>query len=223
MATDGSIGSKSHRGAGTRFSFENQKETTMNAAQTTDSTAKPILAKEVAPEEHWTEVLRDGTRVKIRPIHKQDVELERRFIEDLSPRSRHFRFLEAMRSPGEELLKQLTAIDPATAVAYVALVAVGAEKREVGVARFSAEPGGKNCEFAVTVSDDWQNRGLGTLLMRHLVDAARTRGVESMHSSDAADNDLMRKFAQHLGLQHQRDPNDATQVRYSLDVKTSSV
>ena len=201
---------------------KNAKEEPMNTAQPTNSSAKPTLAKKVAaPEEHWIEVLRDGTRVMIRPIHKQDIELERRFIEGLSPRSRHFRFLAAITSPSDELLKQLTEIDSATAVAYVALVAVGAEKREVGVARFSAEPDGKDCEFAVTVSDDWQNRGLGTVLMRHLVDAVRARGVESMHSSDAADNDLMRKFAEHLGLQHHRDPNDATMVRYSLDLKTA--
>ena len=194
----------------------------MNTVQTSvDSTAKnTALAGAAEPGDHWIEVLRNGTHVVIRPIHKQDVELERRFIEGLSPRSRHFRFLEAMRSPSEALLRQLTAIDPSTDAAYVALIAVGAEKREVGVARFSAGPNGKGCEFAVTVSDEWQGKGLATLLMRRLIAAARARGIESMHSIDAADNDLMRKFAEHMGFQHRRDPNDATQVVYSLDLKT---
>jgi GNAT superfamily N-acetyltransferase len=154
----------------------------------------------------------------IRPIHKQDIELERRFIETLSPRSRRFRFLEVVNSPSEVMLRRLTAIDPATDAAFVALVAIGAEKREIGVARFSARPDGTDCEFAVTVSDEWQNKGLGTLLMQRLIAVARARGIKAMHSSDASDNDLMQKFAEHLNFHHVRDPEDGTQVLYSVDL-----
>lgn len=68
------------------------------------------------------EVLRDGTRVLIRPIRARDIELERRFIEGLSPTSRRFRFLESMSSPSEALLKQLTLINPSTDAAYVAVL-----------------------------------------------------------------------------------------------------
>ena len=171
------------------------------------------------PRGPWNEVLRDGTAVVVRPIHEHDVELARRFIEGLSPQSRHFRFLEAMKSPSEALLKQLTAIDPSTDAAYVAVIGAGTEEREIGAARFSARPDGKDCEFAVTVSDEWQHKGLATLLMRRLIDVARSRGIESMHSSDAADNDSMRRFADHLGFQHQRDPDDARQVLYSVDLE----
>jgi GNAT superfamily N-acetyltransferase len=181
--------------------------------------ATGIAHSDVAcPEDHWIEVLRDGTHVMIRPIHRQDIELERRFIETLSQQSRRFRFLAAINSPSEVMLRQLTAIDPATDVAFVALVAVGVEKREIGVARFSARADGTDCEFAVTVSDEWQNKGLGTLLMQRLIAAARARGIKAMHSSDASDNDMMRKFAKHLNFHHSRDPEDGAQVLYSVDL-----
>jgi len=170
----------------------------------------------------WMAVLRDGTRVSIRPIHALDVELERRFIEGLSPQSRRFRFLEAMKSPSDALLKQLTVIDPATDAAYVAVLGSGNEEREIGVARFSARPGGDDCEFAVTVGDEWQHKGLGSALMKRLIETARARGIESMHSSDAADNAAMRKFADHLNFQHKRDPEDARQVLYSVDLETAT-
>ncbi len=114
----------------------------------------------------WKEKLRDGTTVLIRPIRADDVELERRFIERLSAQSRRFRFLGEVKSPGPDLLKQLTQPDPARDVAYIALIADGGEKREVGVSRFSANPDGGTCECAVTVSDEWHNQGLATLLMR---------------------------------------------------------
>lgn len=170
------------------------------------------------PSGTWTEKLRDGTCVRIRPIHVRDVDMERRFIEALSPESRRFRFLESMQSPSDALLKQLTAINHATDAAYVAVIGAGAEEREIGVARFSATADAKDCEFAVTVSDEWQRQGLGTLLMQHLLEVAQARGIRSLHSSDAADNDAMRKFAEHLHIRHERDPDDAAQVLYSVDL-----
>jgi len=165
------------------------------------------------------EMLRGGDRVLIRPIHKNDVEMERKFIETLSPESRRFRFLETLNSPSDALLQQFTTINPLTDRAYVAVIAAGTQEHEVGVARFSAQPDGKDCEFAVVVSDAWQQKGLGTLLMQHLIAAAQKLGIERMHSSDPHDNDLMRKFAAHLKLDHKRDPHDNTQILYSLDLR----
>jgi GNAT superfamily N-acetyltransferase len=169
--------------------------------------------------EGWERVVRGGDRVVIRPLHAQDAGMERRFIEGLSPVARRFRFLDSMKSPGAALLEQLTVLDPKTDVAYVAVTEAGGQEKQVGVGRFSASSGGHDCEFAVTVTDAWQNKGLGTLLMQHLIDDARKRGIDAMHSSDAWDNDLMRRFAAHLGLQHRQDPEDATRVLYSLELK----
>lgn len=167
-------------------------------------------------------LLSDGTRVVIRPIHESDVEIERQFIEALSPVSRRFRFRDTMRSPSEALLKQMTAIDNATDAAYVATIDVAGVEREIGVARFSARPDGNDCEFAVAVADEWQNKGLGRLLMQRLIDTARARGIGEMHSSDAADNASMRKFAEHLHFRHGRDPDDAMNILYSVDLAAPS-
>ena len=72
-------------------------------------------------ERSWNEVLRDGQSVLIREIRKQDLELERRFIERLSPTSRRFRFLGTLVSPSDNLLRQLVVLDPARDVALIAL------------------------------------------------------------------------------------------------------
>src|SRR6185312_12328065 len=116
----------------------------------------------------WKEKLRDGTTVMIRPIHGEDAGIERRFIEHLSAQSRRFRFLGEVKSPSPALIAQLTHPDPLRDVAFIALIADGAEKREIGVARFCARPDAVTCECAVAVSDEWQHRGLATLLMGHL-------------------------------------------------------
>lgn len=164
------------------------------------------------------EALNDGTCVRIRPIHAQDGALERRFIEALSPASRRFRFLDTMLSPSEALLKQMINVDQSRDAAFVAVIEVDGSESEIGVARFYATPAGHDCEFAVTVADAWQMKGLGTLLFKRLIEIARSRGITQLHSSDAADNTAMRKFAEHLNFKHARDPEDGTRVLYSIDL-----
>ena len=170
----------------------------------------------------WKEKLRDGTTVLIRPIHGEDAGIERRFIEHLSAQSRRFRFLGEVKSPSPALIAQLTHPDPLRDAAFIAVIADGAEKREIGVARFCARPDGITCECAVAVSDEWQHRGLATLLMRHLIAVARERGIECMYSVDSSDNAAMRELAAHLGFQRKPDPDDATQVLHTLDLKAPS-
>ena len=171
----------------------------------------------------WKEKLRNGTTVLIRPIHASDADLERRFIEQLSAQSRRFRFLGEIKTPSPALLDQLTHPDASRELALVALVADGSEKREIGVARFSAEADGLSCECAVAVSDAWQNQGLATILMRHLIEVARRRGIERMYSVDAENNWAMRDLAEHLGFQRTMDATDATQMLHTLDLKASTV
>ncbi len=114
-----------------------------------------------------------------------------------------------MKSPSDALLRQMTAIDPTTDAAYVAILGSGDEERRDRRRPLSARPDGDNCEFAETVSDEWQHKGLGSALMKRLTETARARGIEWMHSSDSADNEAMHKFADHLNFHHRRDPDDA--------------
>jgi len=171
-----------------------------------------------APPAQWHDRLRDGTHVLIRQIRGDDALLERAFIEGLSPTARRYRFLGEVKVPSAALIEQLTHPDPERDVAFIALIADGADKREIGVARFCARPDGQACECAVVVADAWQQRGLATLLMRHLIDVARARGIACMYSVDAADNAPMRELAAHLGFGRKPDPEDATQVLHTLDL-----
>lgn len=165
----------------------------------------------------WHEQLRDGTHVLIRPIDAADVEIERRFVERLSPQSRRFRFLGEINL-SKQMLRRLTQPDPASEVAFIALIADGAQKTEIGVARYCTNADGTACECAVAVSDDWHNKGLGTLLMRHLIEVARWHGVQRMYSIDTPDNIGMRDLAAFLGFKRESDPDDHHQVIHTLDL-----
>ena len=165
---------------------------------------------------HWTDTLSDGTHVIVRPIRKQDAELERAFIKRLSPKSRRMRFLGQIGEPSDDLIRRLTDIDYVTDMAFIALVHRDGQTREIGVSRYSASADGKFSECAVTVSDEWHNKGLATLLMRHLIEVARAHGIRKMVSYDAADNVEMRRLAAFLGFSRLADPADPGMVVHSL-------
>ena len=170
-----------------------------------------------APEyPRWSETLRDHSRVVIRPLTRHDKDAERAFIEGLSSQARRYRFLGQVKFPSEAFIEQLTNIDYVHAVAFAAVVSEGGQDRIVGVSRYSTDESGTGCECAVAVSDEWQNKGLGTLLMRHLIDMAGAQGIRHMMSVDSAENVCMRDLAQHLGFTTRTDPEDASQVIHEL-------
>ena len=168
--------------------------------------------------DHWIDKLSDGTRVLIRPIRAEDRQLEKDFIMGLSAQSRRFRFLGDFKQPSEGLLDQLLDVNDPNNVAFVALIHQNGQLREIGVSRFAAEPDGTRGECAISVADDWDQRGLGTALMKHLISVAREKGLVQLFSIDSAGNGPMRDLAKELGFTHHAISDDATVVRYELDL-----
>ena len=164
---------------------------------------------------HWIQALKDGRHVLIRPMKDEDRQREYDFIKRLSPESRHMRFLAQVNEPGAAMLDQLMDVDYKTRMAYVALVHEDGQLIEIGVSRYCATSE-TACECAVTVADLWQHLGLGTLLMEHLIEAARKNGFHRLYSVDAADNAAMRDLARSLGFETRSDPDDTRQVIHSL-------
>ncbi|HEY8682986.1 MAG TPA: GNAT family N-acetyltransferase [Rhodanobacter sp.] len=167
---------------------------------------------------HWIESLRDGTRVLIRPLRAEDREREEAFIQRLSSQALRYRFLGSFKQVSPTLLDQLMHVDFRHQAAFVALVHDNGTLREVGISRYCSTDDDEHCECAVTVADDWTQRGLGTVLMRHLIELARRNGYKQMFSLDAPGNEAMRDLASHLGFHRRQDPLDSTQVIHTLDL-----
>lgn len=146
------------------------------------------------------EVLRDGTRVLLRPIVPADrVRLEEG-LRRLSDRSRRLRFHGAVRELTDAQLTYLTEVDQADHVAWVALDEDHPEKPGVGVARFvrvTDEP--TVAEAAITVADEYQGRGAGTLLLGLLAGLAHRHGVRVFRNYVMAENDVMLDLFAELG------------------------
>lgn len=139
--------------------------------------------------------LRDGSHVRLRQGQSSDRELLLRGFERLSPESRYRRFLVAMPHLSEGMVRYLTDIDHHD---HEAIIAVDEKTGEgLGVARYMRDKDRPEvAEVAVTVIDDWQNRGLGTLLLEVLSARARQEGIRSFTALALATNrdmlDLLR-------------------------------
>jgi GNAT superfamily N-acetyltransferase len=160
--------------------------------------------------------LDDGTRLELRPLGPEDKDGLAAGFRRLSARSRYRRFL----SPTPELtprqLAYLTEVDHSD---HEALVAIEPSSRDgLGVARYvRSREHPEQAEFAVAVADDWQRRGLGTVLLRHLAARAREEGITSFTGLALADNLPARHLLERLGPVRVRGVHDGA-VEVSLEI-----
>jgi GNAT superfamily N-acetyltransferase len=160
-----------------------------------------------------------GEAVTIRPIRITDAAMEAEFVRRLSAQTKHYRFLGGVKELSAAQIKELCDVDGRHSMAFVATVKRDGGEREIGVSRYAPNSRSDVREIAVTVADEWQHRGLGTLLMKQLIQSARDNGVRELYSIDLADNAGMRALATDLGMSALTDPADPTQVVYSLSLQ----
>ena len=142
--------------------------------------------------------LRDGSSVVVRPVRPDDRELLLAGFERLGPESRYQRFLAPMAELTEDIVTYLTDVDHHDHEALAAIDAVTGEG--VGVARFvRCEDRPDTAEAAVTVIDDWQGRGVGTLLLDRLAERARAEGIAHFTALLLAENREMLELLETIG------------------------
>ena len=158
----------------------------------------------------WT--LDDGKKLTLRHIAHDDAIIEQTFVRKLSVQSRYLRFHGSIKELSKKDLETFTNPDPRNAEALIILYKgeFNETEEEIGVARFIIDPDGKNCEFAIVVADEWQNRGLGAKLMEALISHAQSRGIKRMHGSVLRNNSDMLQFVKGLGFAETTDPDDSS-------------
>src|SRR4051794_8361311 len=128
--------------------------------------------------------LRDGGTVRIRPVRPDDERALRAFLGELSEEARWLRFFSAAAN-----------LDRAAAMfveeSQFGLVAVsGAGERIVAHAAYVRE--NADCaEVAFEVADDWQGRGIATVLLAHLAEHAQHDGISTFTATVLAGNHRM--------------------------------
>jgi len=156
--------------------------------------------------------LRDGRKVKVRPIRPEDAELERRFFAGLSKHSRYQRFMQHLSELPPNLLARFTQLDYDR---ELALIALHPENEDfIAVGRYAPNSDGVSAEFALTVADAWQGKGLGRKLLERLCETAREAGYQALYGYILDANREMLDLAERLGfVQSSRTGHEVSVVR----------
>jgi len=171
------------------------------------------------PVELVTDVtLGDGTVVHVRPIRPEDAELERAFAESLSEQTRYFRFFYQLNELSPAMLARFTQVDYDREMALVAIDETRSDRSIVGVARYTMDPGRESAEFAIVVTDNWQQRGVGRALMTLLIACARASGLSRIEGTVLRGNRNMLRFTESFGFAARDDPEDAELVDVVLEL-----
>ncbi|HSN81761.1 MAG TPA: bifunctional acetate--CoA ligase family protein/GNAT family N-acetyltransferase [Polyangiales bacterium] len=155
---------------------------------------------------HWQTA--EGQDITIRPIRPEDAEIEQAFVRKLSPKAKHFRFMQGVRELTPEMLVRFTQLDYDRELALIAVVQEDGEEREIAVARYAMNPDGETCEFAVVVADEWQGRGVGSEVMRQLMNAAKNKGIARIQGQVLKENAAMLKLMGFLGFESAPSEDD---------------
>lgn len=178
---------------------------------------RPLPRIEALRFERFETRLRDGTPVLVRPIEREDRDRLAAGFRRLSAESRYRRFMAPIAELSDEQLRYLTEVDH---VDHFAWVAVRADDPEdgMGVARYvrlDAEP--HVAEAAVTVVDEHQGTGLGTLMLALLAVAARAAGIDTFRAYVLEENRPMRELLESLGARAEHDSPGALRLDVPLD------
>lgn len=137
---------------------------------------------------HWEAdvLLLDGSPARLRPIRPDDADRLVEFYARVSPESKYLRFFAPYPELSPRDVKRFTTVDYVDRVAFV--VTVGGDIIAVG--RYDRMDSGE-AEVAFLVEDAHQGRGLAQLLLEHLAQAGRERGISKFIAETLPDNARM--------------------------------
>jgi acyl-CoA synthetase (NDP forming)/RimJ/RimL family protein N-acetyltransferase len=192
-----------------------------------------ITTPTAAYPRHWEAdvLLRDGHVAHLRPIHADDGERLVEFYEKVSAESKYLRFFAPMPELSERDVLRFTNVDHRDRVAFVLTVA----DKMIAVGRFDRIPaeesspdvrgrGVVEAEVAFLVQDAHQGRGIANLLLEHLAQAGRERGIDRFVADVLPHNRRMIQTFKDAGYRVEGGYEDGViRVVFPIDATDTSV
>ncbi|MGE5358971.1 MAG: GNAT family N-acetyltransferase [Bacteroidales bacterium] len=157
---------------------------------------------------------RSGATVFLRPVRISDEPLLKDFFYSLSDRSLYRRFLTPILEMSHERLQEFVVIDYTKEMIILAVVEENGRETVAGLGEYYIEEDGLRANVAFAVRDEYQNRGIGTELLRYLIQIARKQGLAGLTAEVLKENEPMMRVFEKMGLPMQR-----TAVDESYDLK----
>jgi acetyltransferase len=160
-----------------------------------------------------------GINVTVRPIRPEDAKMETDFVSRLSEQTKYFRYHRALQELTPEMLVRFTQIDYDREMAFVAVSDDPMLPNELGVGRYSVNPDGHSVEFSLVVADDSQHLGIGSKLMRTLMQSAKEKGMLFFEAEMLSSNEPARAMLHKLGFNFETITGNDELVRAIKDLR----
>lgn len=149
--------------------------------------------------------LRDGFTFRIRPIRGEDEPALHRFFESLDDESIYSRFGQRRMNMPHDALARYCQVDYDRDLAFLAVIS-GDEEEIMGDVRLNRFFELDNAELSFVVGNNWQGRGVGSILMEYCIDVARDIGLTTLWMEILKENTRMIRFGLKYGFT--RIPDD---------------
>jgi acetyltransferase len=179
------------------------------------SKSKPAGALNFAirpyPAELCETVQWQGQPLELRPIRPEEEALHTDFLMALDPEDIRMRVFYSRRTMERSELARLTQIDYTREMAFVA-IAAGPDglPQTLGVARAMTDPDNLSAEFGIIIRSQLKGGGLGSMLMRKLINYQRSQGTQTMVATVLRENSRMMDLAHALGFVDTSEQDEAT-------------
>jgi len=165
------------------------------------SAAARLAIRPYPRELEETITLPSGRTVFVRPIRPEDQPAHEEFVSRITPDDMRFRLLGVIRDIPPSEMARLTQIDYDREMAFIATAPDEHGREEtLAVVRTMTNPDNTRADFAVMVRSDLKRLGLGTALMRKMIDYCRSRGTAEIVGQVLADNQAMLALTRKLGF-----------------------
>ena len=149
--------------------------------------------------------LLNGELVFLRPLKPEDAALYPEFLSKVTRFDLRLRFFSAIREVSPEMIDKLVHYDPKDAMAFIAL---DADDKLLGVVRLHDDERHESGEFAILLRSHLKGRGLGWLMMKHMIAYAKEHGLKAVRGQVLAENTTMLQMCSELGFHIKNDPEE---------------
>lgn len=155
----------------------------------------------VAPQDlRTTFLLDDGTQVTVRPVHPTDEARVRELFYTVTQETLYRRFMSWIKRVSHKQVQEFVFVDHRDEVSIVATVPEADGDMIIAMGGYYLDATTNRAEVAFTVLDEWQGRGIGTFLLKHLVTIARRHGIAGFTAETLSENKAMQAIFHHSGL-----------------------
>jgi acyl-CoA hydrolase/RimJ/RimL family protein N-acetyltransferase len=131
---------------------------------------------------------KSGLEIFIRPVRISDEPKLKDFFYSFSDISMYRRFLNRRQDMPHERLQSFVAVDYNREMAILATIKRGEREEIIGLGQYFIDDKTHQAETALAIRDDYQNRGVGTELLKYLTYVARRQGLLGCTAETLADN-----------------------------------